>query len=169
VFTNTITPETPHDHNVLNYGKPLDDFYQITLLDEQLEIIAPYRGKKIINDKFNIDQQGNYIFCARSDMVRINEVVLEHSFFQLALSMRYDIDTAFLIPDSTTNKIYLLCDIKYINHNNNNIKEINEYIQNYSPLLQLDFVDYVSIGDFFDAKFNVEQAKAHFRTKFSLT
>ena len=168
IFVNVLTPTTGENHNVLNYGKLIDDFYTFKIIGDQVEVSAPHRGTFTLNDKFEIDDHGNNIFCRRADLIRINENTMPLDFFTQATGMYFPNSLGFVIPDTTTNKVYLLIDPSLKDQGPALITKINDHLKIH-PNLQIDFVDYVPAINFFNnIKFNYDQCRAHFRNKFNL-
>lgn len=173
VFSNVFTmTDSPDNFDILNYGQPLDDFFQISQTsDNKLSVTIQHKKNYILNDKFNIDHNGNYIFVGRDDIVRVNEVNLSILFLTSLTSKYFDSTGAFLIPDSVTNKLYLLCDTKFNNSSFDYKKSmIVKELKNVDNILDVDFILFDEINQFIDQiKFNYELAKNYFRQKFNLT
>ena len=171
IFINTITPTSPDTHDVLNYGKLLGDFFSVQIKNNQLEVIDKTGRTNTLNDKFFVDDDGNYHYQSRSDLIRINEVTIEYSELQHILSEVFDNLSAALIADSVTNKIYLLINKTLQNGTTTSVKidTINQNLQKLNPILKIDYVDFDNIEIFTSSiKLNRELVVEHFRKKYNL-
>jgi hypothetical protein len=173
IFINTITPNTTNDnHNVLNYGKPLSNFYSVEIInDDQFHITDITGRSNIINDRFTLDSQGNYHYSSRSDLIRINEVTFEFSELHHILVNTFSELTAALVADSTTNKIYLLISnqLQHLSSTAEKISQINHALNKINPALRIDYVDYVELSQFLTAiKLDRRAIINYFRIKFDL-
>jgi hypothetical protein len=171
IFVNIIGRDTPDDHDVLNYGKLLDDFFTVELTnDNKFKVSNPYRGPYILNDHFEKDTDGNYHYIKRTDMMRINEVMLTFDQCEKISKDQFGINKGYVIPDTVTNKIYLLVDTEFESTIDEKLKLINQELAKIDPILKVDFVDCRSMIQFYDQiKFSYVWGKAHFRQKYQLT
>lgn len=171
IFTNVITPDTPDDFDVLNFGRLLDDFYQVELTtDHKLKVNITSRDSQVLNDQFTLDQQGNYHFVGRSDLVRVNDVQIPMSMIEHLARNTFH-QPAYLVPDSVTNKIYLLCDSSITTDElAAKLPKINHELSNISYMLKVDYYDFQPAQQFVDnIKLNPVRVRDHFRSKFNLT
>ena len=171
LFKKTITQDSDDSTNLLNYGKPLDDYYKIDLTEEsKLRVYNEHCGEHIQQDKFIIDVNGDYIFQGRADLCRINDIELPIFKYAELCDAYFTKFTAELIPDTTASKIYLLCDYKLIDDASvNAINLLQKKLNDISPYLNIDYVDYCEISNFYNGiKFNMPHAIEHFRTKFNI-
>lgn len=172
IFINAINSHSTDNHQVLNYGKPLTDFYSVEVKDRQLHVTDITGRFNIINDWFLIDEQGNYHYNSRSDLIRINEVTFGFSELHNVLISSFDELSAVLVADTTTNKIYLLIS-NHLEHSDTTaekIEKINQALGNINPILKVDYVDYAELEKFLTAiKINRTLIIDHFRSKFNLT
>jgi hypothetical protein len=172
VFENMFTiNDDPETFDVLNYGKPLDDFFQVHITDdEKLSVTVQNKKTFLLNDKFNINHNGDYVFQGRTDLVRVNDISMSILFLETLAAKYFDATKAFLIPDATTNKLYLLCSplLDDSEFEEKKIK-INKELKNINDMLKIDFVSFDPIEQFVDQiKFSRDLAKTHFRKKFKL-
>jgi acyl-coenzyme A synthetase/AMP-(fatty) acid ligase len=171
IFINTIDSNTPDIHNVLNYGKPLAGFYSVEVKHQHLQVLDITGKVNILNDKFNVDQQGNYYYNSRSDLIRINDVTLEFSDLHRITLTHFDDLSAALLADSTTNKIYLLLDncLKSVDTTSEKISLIDSDLKTINSVLKIDHVDFIDIQSLLTGiKLDRAAAVAHFRKKFNL-
>lgn len=170
IFVNIITRDTPDDHDVLNYGKLLDDFFDVEITEDQrFKVTNFWRGTYILNDHFEKDAEGNYHYVKRTDMMRINEVTVTFDACESISKQYFGINKAYLIPDTLTNKIYLLVDKEFESVVDERLPLINQELAKIDPILKVDFVDCLPIGQFYDQiKFSYVWGKAHFREKHKL-
>lgn len=170
IFVNIITRDTPDDHDVLNYGKLLDDFFAVEITeDNKFKVTNRYRGTHILNDHFEQDADGNYHYVKRTDMMRINEVMLTFDQCESMSRKHFGINKGYVIPDTLTNKIYLLVDTEFEPVINEKLELINQELAKIDPILKVDFVDCQPMIQFYDQiKFSYVWSKAHFREKHKL-
>jgi hypothetical protein len=170
IFVNVITRDSPDDHNVLNYGKLLDDFFEVELTnDQRFKVSNCYRGTYILNDHFELDADGNYHYVKRTDLMRINEVTLTFDECETISKKYFGINKGYLVPDTLTNKIYLLADEEFKSVIDEKLPLINQDLANINSILKVDFVDCLPIIKFYDQiKFSYVWGKAHFREKHQL-
>ena len=168
ILLNVMTADSPESFDVLNFGQPLDDFYQLSIVEDGLSVVNQYRGQYTTKDSFTQDADGNYIFHGRKSNVRINDTVLEFEFFNDLAKKYFEHNQAFLVPDSELDLIYLLHD-RTLGNIDDKIAGINQELAEVSPDLKINFVDSVNIIDFFDmVKFSNLRAKSHCRHIFNL-
>ncbi len=173
IFLNTIDHNTHDDHDVLNYGKPLESFYQVQITDDGLHVRDITGRSAFLNDRFAKDDLGNYFFNDRSDLIRINEVFftlyqLQHIINESGL----DQTLCFLVCDSTTNKVYLLVDhtLQDLPTTQEAIARINASFAKINTNCGINYVDYQPIVNFISGiKISRESILAHFREKYQLT
>ena len=170
IFVNVITRDTPDDHDVLNYGKLLDDFFDVEITEDQrFKVTNKWRGTYILNDHFQQDDNGNYHYVKRTDMMRINEATITFDACETISRQHFTTNKAFLIPDTLTNKIYLLVDDEFSSKVDEKLPLINKALADINPILKVDFVDCQPIMKFYDQiKFSYVWGKAHFREKHQL-
>ena len=172
IFLNTITPATTDSHNVLNYGKPLTNFYSVEIQDKQLYVSDKTGRNNLIDDCFEIDNNGNYHFRSRSKSIRVNEVTFDFGDLERMLTQNFDALSAVLVADSVANKIYLLVDLNLQDHADipTKLNNINMTLGNINKILKVDYVDYQPIKNFLSGiKVNRSLIAEHFRKKFNLT
>ena len=170
IFVNVITRDTPDDHDVLNYGKLLDNFFEVEITEDQrFKVTNQWRGTYILNDHFEQDANGDYHYVKRTDMMRINEVTLTFDACESISRKHFGINNAYLIPDTLTNKIYLLVDDAFSSVIDEKLPFINQALADINPILKVDFVDHQPIMRFYDQiKFSYVWGKVHFRSKHKL-
>jgi hypothetical protein len=100
----------------------VDDFFNITLDDELLNVKMPFYNTSIVtNDIFSLEN-GYYIHKGRSDFVKINGEIVDITFIN-DLNLKYN-DT-YIVLDTVQNSVYLA----YWNEKNDCIKEkINQLL-----------------------------------------
>jgi acyl-CoA synthetase (AMP-forming)/AMP-acid ligase II len=130
-----ITPEnyTLYEHD--NFGKQLDDFYQLSVTPEgMLSVIMPDGSSVLTGDKFSLIN-GNYIFNGRENLYRIRgvpvyvnllvEVITQVT--NLVHTEDYDI-----VVDKQYEKIYIRInddiDLEYVNSQILDIIKIDSYL-----------------------------------------
>lgn len=171
IFINTIDPQTPDDHDILNYGKPLPGFYSVEIKNHQLQVSDITGNINLLNDKFSIDYDGNYHYKSRSDLIRINEVTLEFSDLHNIVLKHFDDMSAALLPDTVTNKIYLLLSSQLESDSATveKIAAVAADLKNINPVLRIDYIDFVDINSMLTGiKIDRNFATDHFRKKFNL-
>jgi acyl-CoA synthetase (AMP-forming)/AMP-acid ligase II len=171
IFINKIDATTADNHNVLNYGKPLSSFYSVEIRGRRLQVTDITGLSNTLNDVFTVDQKGDHYYNSRSDLIRINEVILEFSDLQNILLANFDELSAALLADTTANKIYLLLSdsLKDSINTTNNIEKINQALAAINPVLKIDFIDYVNFEDYLTGiKLDRAASIDHFRKKFNL-
>lgn len=172
IFLNTITPATTDSHDVLNYGKPLTNFYSVEIQDQQLYVSDKTGRNSLISDRFEIDSNGDYHYKSRSSLIRVNEVTFEFGDLERILVENFDALSAVLIADSVSNKIYLLIDLSQQDTADipAKINNINLDLSNINKILKIGYVDYQPIKSFISGiKVNRSLVTEHFRKKFNLT
>lgn len=113
VLLNVVTQRADDTFNVLNFGTPLDNFYQVQNIDgTAIEVNNQYRGKKIVHDCFVNDEQGNFVFNQKNNQVRIRNVWTAVEFFDSLNEVvgQTTNNKACLVPDGQFDQIYLLVD-----------------------------------------------------------
>lgn len=172
LFVNVIDQQSTHDHNVLNYGLPLDDFYNITIEDQRLKTVDQFGNQNMLNDCFELDRNGNFVFQRRVDLVRVNEVIMAWSQLDDLVSRHFAVNQAWLIADSVTNKIYLLCDHSLAWHPDyqQQIDAVAHDLAKIDPILVINYVDLCPVDQFFNnIKIDRNAICSHFRVKYKLT
>jgi len=171
LFANIMTPDSGPDHNVLNYGKPLDSFFDINIVDHKLHVTDCFGNEHHLNDQFMIDSNDDFVFQSRSDLVRVNEVTLPMGQLDQLAERYFSAGSAALVADTTASKIYLLCDrsLEADPGTADKIKNISHDLAAIDPHLLIDFVDFADIGQFYNSvKLNKNAVTQHFRTTFHL-
>jgi acyl-CoA synthetase (AMP-forming)/AMP-acid ligase II len=171
LFDSRITADTDSaTHDPLNYGKPLDNYYKITVEGEQLHVVSDFQDH-YINDAFVVDGQGNYHYSHRTDLLRVNHVTLNWKDLTDLLEDRFAEHRAHIVPDSTMNKMYLLIDRSYCNDADvqEKIAAIAADLRRLSTNLDLNAYDFCNMADFYSGiKFNRQGAQNYFRQKLNL-
>lgn len=137
LFVSTLSMDTINDFNSKSFMR-VDDFYDMQIEDGVLTVTLPVYGTKIkTNDVFVPDGE-QYIHEGRSDLVRINDVIIDFNFFN-SICQDYG-DRIMLITDTIENKIYLVIDKKRPALSESIVDEINTKIRmNYTTdRLQID-------------------------------
>lgn len=171
IFINTIDPNTPDSHSVLNYGKPLPGFYSVEITNQQLQV-SDITGKvNMLSDKFAVDHNGEYHYQSRSDLIRVNEVTLQFADLHNIVLKHFDDLSAALLADTTANKIYLLL-ASHLNSDSTTAEKIaavDADLKTINPILKIDHVDFVEMTTLL-AGIKLDRAAAinHFRKKFNL-
>lgn len=171
IFINTIDSNSSDDHQVLNYGKPLTEFFSVESKDRQLYVTDITGRSNIINDVFLVDDNGNYHYKSRSDLIRINEVTLEFSDLHNIVLKHFDDMSAVLLPDTVTNKIYLLLSSQLESDSATveKIAAVGVDLKNINPVLSIDYIDFVDINSMMSGiKIDRNFATDYFRKKFNL-
>lgn len=164
IFLNTIHRYSDLDHDVLNYGKLLDDFYSIQLQDNHVVVNLKNHYQEIINDCFDLDQHGNHIFQARADLIRINDVVISmKTLNHLAQTiMNHD---GVIVPDPVVNKIYVVYTRNLIDHSAA-LAKINAQLRAISPVLEINDSECLDLEQFITGiKLSLENIRSYFRKK----
>jgi hypothetical protein len=168
VLCNTITQHTDIEFDVLNYGQPRDDFYQVQLTDDnELEVTNQYRGVRVIHDHFTRDSQGNFIFHHKNKYVRIRNVYVMYDFFESLIAKHVQPGQAYLVPDPTFDYIYLLIDQSMDQHMTDClIRNVNHELGQYSKFYSIDHVEITRVDTFLvNGILNVPQVRLFFRQK----
>jgi hypothetical protein len=171
IFLNTITPATTDSHDVLNYGKPLINFYSVKIQDQQLYVRDKTGRNSLLSDRFEIDSNGDYHYKSRSNLIRVNEVTFKFGDLEKILTENFDTLSAVLVADSVANKIYLLVDqsLQGTADIPTKLNNINLTLGNINKILKIDYVDYQPVEKFLSGiKINRSLIAEHFRKKFNL-
>lgn len=167
IFLNSITQDSTSDHNVLNYGKLLDDHYLIDCRDDCTVVTIKNHYQETLSDCFIIDSNGDYIFQSRTTLIRINDCTVSlKDLTKLAQNLLGD--NGVIVPDSVTNKIYVaytdkLIDPEYTLH------KLNLELKSISPVLQIDHANCVDLDQFVSGiKLSIENLRAYFRQTYQL-
>jgi len=171
IFINRITPQTDDTHDVLNYGKPLSTFYKVLALPEQLSIQDRTGRSATVNDIFIVDDNGDYHYSSRSDLIRINEVIISYKDLEQALRQQFDHSVSAIVAYTTLNKIYLLLDISLIHlpDTQDKINFINQSLSELDPILKIDYIEFATVEDFISGiKVDRQAVIDYFRQKFYL-
>jgi hypothetical protein len=169
VLVNTITKECSDTFDVLNYNKPLDDFFKIKIDGSKLSIFNHLHNiNASLNDSFILDQQSNFVLSGRNDIFRVNDVVLPISELE-KITTEILGKNCFLVPDSVTNKLYLLCNSDSVAVVEKNISSLRTKIRNMYHNTEIDYVEFIDIELFFDQiKFSYNSARDFFRKENNL-
>lgn len=109
LFLSTLSMNNIDEYDSKQFIK-VDDFYDMQIEDGVLTVTMPVYDSKIkTNDVFMISDD-QYTHRGRSDLVRINDVTIDFTFFD-AICQDYN-DQIMLVTDTTENKIYLVIDKK---------------------------------------------------------
>jgi hypothetical protein len=171
VLINKLTQTVSDDFDVLNYGKPLDDFYQVSMNDaHHLEVTNQYRGACTLADYFTTDDSGNFIFHHRDNYIRIQNVYVAYDFFEKLIAKHISPNLARLIPDAPFNQIYLMVDESLSQSDLDQlIHNINRELDNYSKHYKITNIGIVNLNYFLhNGVLAVSQVKLFFRQKFNL-
>jgi len=167
IFLNTITPNTDSDHNILNYGKLLDDHYAVTCQDNCTIVDIKNHYQEVLNDFFTIDSDGNHIFQSRTTMIRINDCVVSLKDLTRITQDLLD-NNGVIVPDIITNKIYVAYN-KNITDPESTLHQLDLELKAISPILQVDYSACVDLGQFISGiKLSMENLRTHFRQKYNL-
>lgn len=169
VLINTITKDSPDTHNCMDFGFPIDDFYQVELIDgKKLQVKNKYQGTVIFPDEFELTDTG-YEFRHRNSYLRINDVIISVTDLDNIVKQTADLSLVYLLADPTMNRVYLLVD-KTVDQPDDMVNKINAELSKLSPLVQINYVDQQNLSDFraCDMNLNEFQVRNHFRTKFKL-
>jgi len=169
VLINTIAKDSPDTHNCMDFGFPIDDFYQVKLInDNKLQVSNKYQGTVVLPDEFELTDTG-YVFRHRNSYLRINDVILSVTDLDNIVKQTADLSLVYLLADPTMNRVYLLID-KTVDQPDDIVNKINSKLSDLSPLVQINYVDQQNLSDFraCDMNLNEFQVRNHFRTKFKL-
>lgn len=167
IFLNTITRDTASDFDVLNYGKLLDDFYTVDVYEDGTVVKLKHHYQEVLNDCFVLDQQGNHIFQARTNLVRINDFFIPLKEIN-NLSQELMGNNGVIVPDTITNKVYVAY-TKDIVDPDSTLHNINNRLKLMSPVLQVDHSMCVDFEQFYAGiKLSLENIRICFRNKFNL-
>jgi hypothetical protein len=169
VLINTIAKDSPDTHNCMDFGFPIDDFYQVTLVqDNKLQVSNKYQGTVIFPDEFELTDTG-YEFRHRNSYLRINDVVISVADLDNIVKQTTDPSLVYLLADTTMNRVYLLVD-KTVDQPDDIVNKINIELGRLSPLVQINYVDQLNLSDLraCDMTLNEFHVRNHFRTKFKL-
>jgi hypothetical protein len=169
VFINTIAKDSPDTHNCMDFGFPIDDFYQVKLVNgNKLQVSNKYQGTVIFPDEFELTDTG-YEFRHRNSYLRINDVILSVTDLDNIVKQTTDPSLVYLLADPTMNRVYLLID-KTVEQPDDIVNMINAELSKLSPLVQINYVDQMNLSDFraCDMTLNEFHVRNHFRIKFKL-
>ena len=167
IFLNTITPNSKLDHNVLNYGKLLDDHYSVDCHNDCTVVTIKNHYQETLSDRFVVDSNNDYIFQSRTTLIRINECIIS---LADVTKLTQDLlgDDGVIVPDTVTNKIYVAYTDKLIDPVNV-IHQLNYRLGTMSPVLQVDHADCIDLNQFVTGiKLSIENLRDHFRQKYKL-
>lgn len=148
VFLSKMTRDNLLDFDSKHFYNP-DDFYGIELIDKELNVTLPVYEKTIkTNDLFDRNEN-NYVHVGRSDLVRINDVIINFNFF-VELGESYS-NQILLVTDAVENKIYLVVQKNSLLHRSMEIseliKQLNNKMRTYYSTDRLEIDKYI-IEDF---------------------
>jgi hypothetical protein len=127
VFMSKMNHDTLHDFDSRKFYAP-DNFYHIELINKELNVTLPIYQKTIkTNDLFETDGE-NYLHIGRSDLVRINDVIVNFNFF-VELCESYS-NQIVLVTDAMENKIYLVIQKNSTLHRSMGVSELIEQLNN---------------------------------------
>jgi hypothetical protein len=167
VLVNRLTKDADSSFNCMNFGFPLDDFYKVSLTDDnRLRVEHKDRGTVIFDDTFTLTDTG-YVFEHRRSFPRINDVIFSIRDLDDIVNQTTNPSLVYLLPDSTLNQIYLLLD-HAIGDSTELVDKLNaELGKKISPQVQINHVDQQDISKFKARDdFNEFQIRNHFRNKF---
>ena len=167
IFLNSITRDSTQDHNVLNYGKLLDDHYQIDCRSNCTVVTIKNHYQEILSDCFAIDSNGDHIFQSRTTLIRINDCTVS---LRDLNKLTHDLlgDNGVIVPDTVTNKIYVAYTDKLIDPDHT-LHNVNLGLKSISPVLQIDHANCVDLDQFVSGiKLSIENLRAHFRQTYQL-
>jgi hypothetical protein len=168
IFLNTIHRDSGPDHDVLNYGKLLDDFYSIQLQDNHVVVNLKNHYQEIINDCFDLDQHGNHIFRTRTDLIRTNDVVISMKTLN-HLAQTIMGNNGVIVPDPVMNKIYVVYTGDLIDPGAA-LSKINAQLGAIDPTLKVHHNECLDLERFITGiKLSLENIRSYFRKKYILT
>lgn len=139
----------------------VDDFYQVDLDDhEKLVVRMPvYNTSLKPNDKFK-KQRSEYFHMGRSDLLRVNDLEVEVSYYQSVLASMFKAD---IIVDSEKNSIYLAVwdqdtDISLVPELDSVIRKRSDNMHGITQYAVLDRNDYLN-----GIKVDFEMLRCYFR------
>jgi len=172
ILLNTLTQDSTKDFDTFNFGQPVDDFYELKLIEQGLEVYNHYRGTYVAKDLLTQDTDGNYIFHGRMHGVRIRDQIVDWNTLIDITNNMFDYDQAYIIPDSEYRELYLLIDSS-LEHDPSTVKKIehiNQELTKIDPYMYIRYISYKPIIEFYDfSKFSYLLAKIHFRQTFNLS
>jgi hypothetical protein len=168
ILINKITKDSDSSHDCMNFGFPLDDFYQVELVNNsQLKTTNKYQGTGTFPDEFELTDTG-YVFKHRASHLRINDVIFTMQDLNDIVNQTTNPSLVYLFPDNTLNKMYLIVD-STVDQPNDIKNKINSKLAKISPLVQIDYMDQQDVGKFKEHnQFNEFVVRNHFRIKFKL-
>jgi hypothetical protein len=152
---------------VLNYGKLLDDHYQIDCRSNCTVVTIKNHYQEILSDCFAIDSNGDHIFQSRTTLIRINDCTVS---LRDLNKLTHDLlgDNGVIVPDTVTNKIYVAYTDKLIDPDHT-LHNVNLGLKSISPVLQIDHANCVDLDQFVSGiKLSIENLRAHFRQTYQL-
>lgn len=167
IFLNTITRNSKLDHNVLNYGKLLDDHYSVDCRNGCTVVTIKNHYQETLSDQFVVGADNDYIFQSRTTLIRINECIISLADIT-KLTQELLGNDGVIVPDTVTNKIYVAYTDKLVDPSHT-INQLNCQLSAMSPLLQVDHADCIDLNQFITGiKLSIENLRAHFRQKYKL-
>lgn len=110
LFLSTMSMSNIDEYDSKSFQK-VDNFYDIQIVNNVLSVTLPVYDTNIKTNDVFILQDDNYVHNGRSDLVRINDVVIDFNFFS-DICQEYH-DQILIVTDTIENKIYLVLDKKY--------------------------------------------------------
>lgn len=144
-----------------NIYKKVDDFYDISLTDKnKLRVGMPIYNRTIeVGDTFEFTNDGRYTFKVMKYIPRINDLLINITYYKELFRKEYDIDTEIIL-DSFQNNIYLAIwnkniDQTIIEQINNIMRKHSDglhFISKYDYLNKENFIDQLSLLKYFKNK-----------------
>jgi hypothetical protein len=171
ILVNEITQDSDSLYMPFNFGKPLDDFYQVCITqDNELEVNNQYRGVRVLSDYFTQDDQGNLIYHNRNKHICLHGHDVHWDELEKCVRTHGSASYMCIVGDEKTGCVYMLFDQRYSQDQIDiTVENINADLAKVNLALFIDYVDRVSIIEFINShKVNLFQVKEHFRKKFNL-
>jgi hypothetical protein len=171
ILINEITQQSDSLYLPFNFGKLLDNFYQVQLTDDgELEVNNQYLGVRVLSDYFTHDDQDNLIYHNRNKHICLHGHDVHWDALEKCVRTHGSASYMCIVGDEKTGCVYMLFDQSYSRDQLDvAVKNINTDLAKVNSALFVDYVDHVNIIEFINShKVNLFQVKEHFRNKFNL-
>lgn len=174
VLSNEITQLSDNSYSPFDFGKPLDNFYNIELTDQNnLRVSHPLLevGSHVIQDYFVQDSNGNLRYDNRDKSIRLRGQDIPWGALERCVQVHGNPSLMCIIGDSDSDQICLLIDQCYSQVQIENLVNcINTDLALVTPGLSVDRVSCVDITKFINSyKFNLSQVRDFFQEKIKQT
>ena len=173
VLVNEINQLSNNSYSPFDFGKPLDDFYNIELTEQHhLKVSHPMLtfGSHVLQDYFVQDSEGNLSYDNRDKSIRLRGQDVSWGALEQCVQLHGNPSLMCIVGHSESDKVCLLIDQRYSQDQVDQlVSNINIDLDRLVTGLSVDCVSCVDIATFINShKFNLAQVRNHFQDKFEL-